>query len=99
MVERTWEMGPDDGEPISSGSGSRSWMPEFVVEPARAVLAQLAVGQMSDADLCDSLSIGIDGLFRTEVAAQYRDWPPGWTTDGATIDVCRRPNRDVLERR
>jgi hypothetical protein len=43
------------------------------------------------------LAEGIDGVFRTEVAAQYPGWPPGSTTDGASVDICFRCGRQSLE--
>jgi hypothetical protein len=43
------------------------------------------------------LAEGIDGVFRTEVAAQYPGWPPVSTTDGASVGICVRCGRQSLE--
>jgi hypothetical protein len=52
---------------------------------------------VTDLDRCQQLAEGIDGVFRTEVVAQYSGWPPGSTTDGASVDICFRSGRYSLE--
>ncbi len=74
------------------------WFEEYVVDPAEAVLATLAIGEdVRDLEVCSKLSTGIEGCFRSEVAAQYAGWPPDATTDGSSIDLCIRTGHRSLE--
>jgi hypothetical protein len=74
------------------------WLQEYVVEPARDLLASIPIGdEQGDIDQCDKLSTGIEGVLRAELAAQYRPWPRESTTDGTSVDVCRRLGDDTIE--
>lgn len=54
-------------------------------------------GEVDDLARCAALATGLDGLFRTEAAAQYSGWPPGSTTDGTSIQLCFRVDDDTLD--
>ena len=70
------------------------WHQDYLVSPADDLLGLIPEGsEVTDLDRCQRLAEGIDGVFRTEVAAQYPGWPPGSTTDGASVDICFRCGR------
>jgi hypothetical protein len=74
------------------------WHQDYLVSPADDLLGLIPEGsEVTDLDRCQRLAEGIDGVFRTEVAAQYPGWPPGSTTDGASVDICFRCGRQSLE--
>src|SRR5215207_9603937 len=76
------------------------WFDRNVAEPVDELFTLLPVGgeaQDRDLERCRKLSIGIDGLFRSEARAQYAGWPPQWTTDGARVDLCVRTAINSLE--
>jgi len=57
----------------------------------------LSIGEeVSDPAWCDLLDLGIEGLFRSVMPTQYAAWPPGSTTDGTDVALCRRSGVDVL---
>jgi hypothetical protein len=77
---------------------SAAWFDEYVVAPYSELVASIPVrGEVSDLQRCDTLAIGIEGLFRAHVRAQYGGWPPESTTDGTAIQFCVRPNEDTLD--
>jgi hypothetical protein len=76
------------------------WFDKNVAEPAHELFSLLPVGgEVPDRDLarCHKLSIGIEGVFRSEARAQYAGWPPESTTDGARVDLCVRMAINSLE--
>jgi hypothetical protein len=73
------------------------WPDVYLVAPVDGILRQFPDGSEVPPDLCRQLGDGIDGVFRTEVATQYPGWPPGSTTDGASVDICVRSGARSLE--
>ena len=74
------------------------WHQDHLVSPVDDLLGLIPEGsEVTDLDRYQRLAKGIDGVFRTEVAAQYPGWPPGSTTDGASVDICFRCGRQSLE--
>jgi hypothetical protein len=75
-----------------------AWLQEYVVKPLEELLALVPVGgEVRDLDRCQKLGTGIEGLFRSELVAQFAGWPPESTTDGSFVDLCIRTGRDSLE--
>jgi hypothetical protein len=75
-----------------------TWQQDWPISPGDDPLRLLPQsGEVSGLECCDRLADGIDGVFRTEVEAQYAGWPPGSTTDGARVDICLRSGSDSLE--
>lgn len=57
----------------------------------------MSIGEeASDPTSCDLLALGIEGLFRSVMPTQCAGWPPGSTTDGTDVALCRRTGADVL---
>jgi hypothetical protein len=74
------------------------WQQNYLVSSVDDLVASIPERcEVADLARCQRLSEGIDGVFRTEVAAQYPGWPPGSTTDGASVDICFRRARHSLE--
>ena len=74
------------------------WLDRYLIDSTAEVLASLAVGEeLHDLEVDRVLSIGIDGVLRAELPVQDERWPPGSTTDGFSIDVCRRTAGDTIE--
>jgi len=75
-----------------------TWFDGYVAEPVDELLSLLPVGgEVEDLERCQLLGTGIEGVFRTEVAAQYAGWPPESTTDGSRVDLCVRSGTSSLD--
>jgi hypothetical protein len=75
-----------------------AWHQEYVVEPMEDLLALVPVGgEVRELERCQKLGTGIEGLFRSEVAAQYTGWPSESTTDESSVDLCIRTGLDSLD--
>jgi hypothetical protein len=73
------------------------WHQRFIVDPVMAAFAAVPVGgELHEGDLERMLAIAVEGLFRTEVAFQYKAWPQESTTDGSSIHLCWRSDERVL---
>jgi hypothetical protein len=87
---------PGDRSPTLGAMGD--WQQDYLVSSVDDLVASIPEGcEVADLARCQRLSEGIDGVFRTEVAAQYPGWPPGSTIDGASVDICFRRARHSLE--
>ena len=75
-----------------------SWQQEYLISPVDDLLRLIPEGsEVTDLDRCERLAVGIDGVFRTEVKAQYAGWTLGATTDGAKVDICVRTGSSSLD--
>ncbi len=75
-----------------------SWFKTRLVDPTAEVLAALAVGdELRELSGLQDLAIGIEGLLRTQLGADYPPWPRESTTDGFEIAMCVKTGEHVLE--
>ncbi len=84
----------DPSEPTSQPA--RDWLHRWVFGPCSDLLAVGPAGEIGR-DRAKDLGTGIDGLFRSQVPYEYRAWPPESTTDGSSVDFCRRTADDRIE--
>jgi hypothetical protein len=74
------------------------WQQRNLVEPVEELLALVPVGdEVRDRERCERLALGVEGVFRSELGAQYAGWPPESTTDGSSVDLCVRSSTDTLD--
>ncbi len=75
------------------------WQTENLKEPLDELLGTMAVSSVvvGDSEPCRRLAIGVEGLFRSELSAQWEPWPPASTTDGSAVHFCVRTGAVALE--
>jgi hypothetical protein len=74
-----------------------AWQEDWIVGPVDDILSHFPDGSEVPLGQCQGLGQGIDGVFRTQVGTQFRGWPPGSTTDGASVDICIKRGPSLLE--
>ncbi len=70
-----------------------TWLRTNFVGPVVDLLSELQVGEsLIDAEhnACVRLSLGVEGLFRSEIRHRWDGWPPESTTDGSGVMACSR---------
>lgn len=91
-------VAPGFNEPQVRSLAVRDWDIEYMLEPTDELLESIAVGhEITDPERCLQLAKGINGVFYSEVKAQYWGWPTEWTVDGASVDICVRPTANSLD--
>ena len=74
----------------------RDWLHLWVFGPCLDLLATGLLREIGR-DRAKELRTGIEGLFRSQVRSEYRGWSPESTTDGSSVDFCRRTTDDQIE--
>ncbi|MCP4961419.1 MAG: hypothetical protein GY925_19410 [Actinomycetia bacterium] len=75
-----------------------TWLRTNLIGPATDLLSELEVGEslIAEHTACVRLSLGVEGLFRSEIRHRWAGWPPESTTDGSSVMACSRVDNDTL---
>lgn len=74
------------------------WFNAHVLDPARELISMTEVGaEVQDPAAAESLGLGLEACFRSDVADAYDAWPSGSTTDGRSVGTCVRTGEATLD--